>query len=94
MIVGTCLIELHLDGNESLKDKRAALKPLLARLHKEFNVSAAEVDHHDSWQSASIALACVSNDTARVEQVLNHAVQWIEHNRPDLQIVDWQIEIL
>ena len=94
MIVGTCLIELHIDGNESLKDKRAVLKPLLARLHKEFNVSAAEIDHNESWQSASIALACVANDTAHVEQVLNNAVHWIEHNRPDLQVVDWQIEIL
>ncbi len=94
MIVGTCLIELHLAGIESLKGKRGALKPLLARLHKEFNVSAAEVDHYDSWQSASIGLACVANDTAHVEQVLNNAVQWIEHNRPDVQVVDWQIEIL
>ena len=94
MIVGICLIELHLDGNESLKGKRTALKPLLARLHKEFNVSAAEVDQLDRWQAASIAMACVANDPAHVEQVLNNAVQWIEHNRPDLQIVDWQIEIL
>ena len=94
MIIGTCLIELHIDGNESLKGKRAALKPLLARLHQEFNVSAAEVDHHDSWQSASIALVCVANDPAHVERVLNHAVQWIESKRPDLQVVDWQIEIL
>ena len=94
MIVGTCLIELHLDGNESLKGKRAVLKPLLARLHKEFNVSAAEVDHHDSWQSASIALACVANQRTHVEQVLNNAVQWIEQNRPDVQVVDWQVEIL
>ena len=94
MIIGTCLVELHLDGNESLKGKRAVLKSLLARLHKEFNVSAAEVDHHDSWQTASIALVCVANEAAHVEQVLNHAVHWIEHNRPDLQVVDWQTEIL
>ncbi len=94
MIIGTCLIELHLDGNESLKHKRAALKPLLARLHKEFNVSAAEVDHQDSWQAAAIALACVANDTAHVQQVLDNAVQWIALNRPDVQVVDWQIEIL
>ena len=94
MIIGTCLIELHLEGNESLKGKRGVLKPLLARLHKEFNVSAAEIDHQDSWQAASIALACVANDTAHVEQVLNQAVHWIEHNRPDVQVVDWQIEIL
>ena len=94
MIVGTCLIELHIDGNESLKGKRAALKPLLVRLHQEFNVSAAEVDHLDSWQAASIALACVANDAVHVEQVLNNAVHWIEHKRPDVQVVDWQIEIL
>jgi len=25
----------------------------------------------------------VANDAAHVEQVLNNAVQWIEHNRPD-----------
>ncbi len=94
MIVGTCTVELHLEGNGSLKGKRAALKPLLARLHKEFNLSAAEIDHHDRWRSATIALACVANDQAHVEQVLNTAVQWIEHNRPDLQVVDWQMEIL
>lgn len=94
MIIGACLIELHLEGNGSLKGKRGVLKPLLARLHKEFNVSAAEVDHHDSWQSAAIGLACVANDPAHVEQVLGNAVKWIEDNRPDLQVVDWQIEIL
>lgn len=94
MIVGTCLIQLHIDGSNSLKGKRAVLKPLLARLHKEFNISAAEIDHHDNWQSAAIALACVANDAAHAERVLNNAVQWIENNRPDLQVVDWQIEIL
>ena len=94
MIIGVCTIELHLDGNGSLKGKRAALKPLLARLHREFNLSAAEVDRQDSWQESVIGLACVSNEQPQVEQVLNNAVRWIEHNRPDLQVVDWQIEIL
>ena len=94
MIVGTCLIELHLEGNRSLKGKRTRLKPLSARLHREFNVSVAEIDHQDSWQTATLGLACVANDPAQVEQVLNNAVNWIEHNRPDLQVVDWQIEIL
>jgi uncharacterized protein len=94
MIIGVCTIELHLDGNGSLKGKRAALKPLLARLHHEFNISAAEVERQDSWQEAVIGLACVSNEQPQVEQVLTAAVRWIEHNRPDLQVVDWQIEIL
>jgi uncharacterized protein YlxP (DUF503 family) len=94
MIVGTCRIELHLDGNDSLKGKRAALKPLLARLHREFNVSAAEVDRQDSWQESIIALACVANEPAHVEHVWTTAVKWIDHNRPDWRLVDWQIEII
>src|SRR5512140_3615995 len=83
MIIGTCTIELHLDGNGSLKGKRAALKPLLARLHKEFNVSAAEVERQDSWEESVIGLACVANEPAHAEQVLDSAVKWIEQNRPD-----------
>jgi uncharacterized protein len=94
MIVGVCTVQLHLPGNESLKGKRAMLRPLLARLHKEFNVSAAEIDRQNSWQESHIAIACISNESAQAEQVLNRAVEWIEHNRPDLQIVDWQIELL
>jgi len=94
MIVGTCVVELHLASNTSLKGKRASLKPLIVRLHREFNVSAAEIDHHDSWQSAALGLACVANDPAQAEQILNNAVHWIEHHRPDLQVVDWQIEII
>jgi len=93
MIIGACLIELHLDGNDSLKGKRAALKPLLARLHREFNLSAAEIDRLDSREESVIGLACVANETAHAEQVLNNAVKWIEQHRPDWQIVDWQIEI-
>jgi uncharacterized protein YlxP (DUF503 family) len=94
MIVGICRIELHLEGNGSLKGKRAALKPLLARLHKEFNVSAAEVDRLDSWEESIIGLACVANEAAHADEVLNNAVRWIEHNRPDWQVVDWQTEII
>ncbi len=94
LIIATCTIELHLDGNGSLKGKRAALKPLLARLHKEFNVSAAEVDRLDSWEESVVGLACVANETAHAEQVLNNAVKWIEVNRPDWQVVDWQIELI
>ncbi len=93
MIVGVCTIQLHMPANGSLKGKRAVLKPLLARLHREFNVSTAEIDQQDSWQESKIAMACVSNDPTQAEQVLNHAVSWIELNRPDVQLVDWQIEI-
>jgi uncharacterized protein YlxP (DUF503 family) len=94
MFIGACTIELHLPGNGSLKGKRSLLKPLLARLRREFNVAAAEVDYHDVWQSAVVSLVTVANDSGRVHTVLERAVRWIETHRPEVQVVDWQIEIL
>ena len=44
MVIGACQLQLHLPGGASLKEKRALIKPLLVRLHREFNVAAAEVD--------------------------------------------------
>jgi len=94
MIIGACVIDLHLPGNASLKGKRSILKPLLLRLRKEFNVSAAEVDHHDVWQSARIALVSVSTDASHVQGLLERAVRWIENHHPDVHVVDWEIEVL
>jgi uncharacterized protein YlxP (DUF503 family) len=93
MIIGACVVDLHLPGNGSLKGKRSILKPLLARLRKEFNLAAAEVDYHNVWQSAQIALVSVSTDAGHIQRMLERAVRWIENQRPDLSVVDWQIEI-
>lgn len=94
MIIGICTIQLRLEGNHSLKGKRSVLKPLLARLHREFNVSAAEVDQQDSWELAHIGLAAVANNRVHVDQVLQAAVRWIEDSRFAVQLLDYEIEIL
>jgi uncharacterized protein YlxP (DUF503 family) len=93
MIIGACIVDLHLPGNGSLKGKRSILKPLLLRLRKEFNLAAAEVDYHDVWQSARIALVSVSTDAGQVQRLLQQSVHWIEGHRPDLTVIDWQIEV-
>jgi uncharacterized protein len=94
MIIGACTVNLHLSGTGSLKGKRSALKPLLLRLRKEFNLTTAEIGYHDVWQSAQIALVSVSTDAGQVQRLLEQAVHWIEKNRPDLSVVDWQIELI
>lgn len=94
MVVGICRVELHLPGNGSLKGKRGRLKPLLNDLRKGFNIAAAEVDNHDLWQSAVIGLVTVADDAGYVHGVLEEAIRWIEVHRPDLQVVDWEIEVL
>jgi uncharacterized protein YlxP (DUF503 family) len=92
MIVGTATVELHIPGNGSLKGKRRVVKSLLARLHREFNVSAAEVDANDAWQRAVIGLACVSNSSEHVHKVLTRAIRSMESWRLDADVVDYYIE--
>jgi hypothetical protein len=94
LVAGIGLIELYLPGSHSLKDKRGVIKSLTARIHREFNVSCSEVDHQDVWQSATLGVAIVSNDAAHVQQTMAYIVNWIERNRPDVELVDQSIEII
>lgn len=91
---GLLLLRLQLPGCASLKEKRGRLKPLLARLHKRFNVSAAEVDHLDAWGDALLACALVSNDPAHARRALQAVEHWVEDEWRDVQVVDAQIEML
>lgn len=93
-IIGVSTIELHLPGVHSLKEKRSIIKSMTVRLHNTFNVSAAEVDYQDKWQSAVIAIAVVGNSTIYVGQVIHNAINWIESRYPDVQITRQDTEIL
>jgi uncharacterized protein YlxP (DUF503 family) len=92
MFVATCVITLELYGVESLKDKRRILKSILAHLRQEYNLSAAEVDHHDVWQTAVIGLAAVGTDSGYLHGLLEKSVDWIEQHRPDVPIHAYNIE--
>jgi uncharacterized protein YlxP (DUF503 family) len=94
MVIGVCTIDIDMPGCTSLKDKRSVLKSLLARLRQEFNVSAAEVDLHDVWQSASIAVAVVSTANGHAERSLQRVVRWIETHRPDVTVVGEYLELI
>lgn len=94
MVIGSSVIELDLPGVRSLKQKRSVLKGLIARLHREFNVSCGEVDYHDAWGSSALGVAVVSTSAAHAENVLENVVQWIEKNRPDITVIDYSVEIL
>ncbi len=94
MPVGLLTLHIHLPGCSSLKEKRSRIKPLLARLHREFNISVSEMDYLDSWQDALIACAIVSNDRGFVQSSLQHIRKWVENSWPDVDIADDQIEII
>jgi uncharacterized protein YlxP (DUF503 family) len=88
--VGT--VELHLPDVESLKGKRQILKGLKERLRRRFEISVAEVDHHDSWQRATLALACVSGDSRHANEVISKAMDFLE-DHVDGYVTDIEVEI-
>jgi uncharacterized protein YlxP (DUF503 family) len=94
MAVGILRIEIHLPGCTSLKEKRRRLKPLLARLRREFNLSTAEMDHQDIWQSALVGCAMICNDGGRIQSKMAAVVSWVETNWPDVTVMDESVEIL
>lgn len=79
--------ELHLVACQSLKDKRQILQSLKARLHNEFNVSAAETAHQDLWQRAEITVCVVSTDRTHAADVLRQADRLVEA-APGARITD------
>ncbi len=94
MNVGVCKVDLRLPENSSLKGKRRALKPITAQIRNKFNVSVAEVGNHDLWQLAALGICCVSNNNRYTNEVLSKIVDFILNGRFEVEIIDYEIEIL
>lgn len=92
-MVGLCTVELHIPDVQSLKGKRQVLLSLKTRLRNRFNISVAEIDEHDLWQKSILGIACVANDTGRVNQTLDQVLNLIRAN-PSLELLRSQIEVL
>ena len=94
MNVGVCRVRLRLPGNLSLKGKRQVLKSITTRVGSKFNVSVAEIDDHDLWQLATLGICCVSNNKRYTNEVLSKVVDFIVGGRFEIEVVDYEIEIL
>jgi uncharacterized protein YlxP (DUF503 family) len=94
MPVGILTLHLHLPGCSSLKEKRSRIKPILSRLHREFNVATAELDLQDVWQSAVIGCVTVSSDGAQNQRLLQQVLEFTERSWPDLPVQDHHVELV
>ncbi len=90
----TLSIHLHIPGCSSLKEKRGRIKPLISRLHREFNISVAEIDLQDRWHEAIIGCAMIGNEHAHLEQSMQSVAKWVHANWEDGQVIDEKVEII
>lgn len=93
-MVGILTLHLLLHACTSLKEKRRRIKPLLHRLHKEFNLTVAEMDRQDNWREAIIACAMIGNDAVHLQNALQTVLRWVEDNWPDADLAEHRIELL
>jgi hypothetical protein len=78
MIVGAAVVEIHIHGSGSLKERRGVVRSIAQRLRNRFNLSVAEVGGQDTWQRAALGLSVAGSDATVVRKVLDRAVVFVE----------------
>jgi uncharacterized protein YlxP (DUF503 family) len=78
MIVGAAVVELHVHGSRSLKEKRGVVRSLAQRVRNRFPVSIAEVGGQDTWQRAVLGVATVGGDARALRRVLEDVVAFMD----------------
>lgn len=93
MIIGACSLKLRIFEANSLKEKRHVLKSIIGRIQSRFNVSIAEIDLNNSWQTTVIGFTCVSNDRNHANQILSNVIKFIDEDIR-VEILEENLEIL
>jgi uncharacterized protein YlxP (DUF503 family) len=78
VVIGALTLTVHVPESQSLKDKRQVISSLLARIRRQFNVAAAEVDDQDTWQLATLGVVCVSSDRRHADEMCQKVLRWVE----------------
>lgn len=94
MVIGILKVEIYMEGNRSLKEKRQLVRSLLGKVRSKFvNISVSEVDSLDLWKKTTIGFSIVSNDKPFVNSVLDQLLQFVKDNG-FYHIVSSEIDII
>lgn len=86
MFTGTLLVDLLLGDVHTLKEKRSVIRPLVADLRRQYQVSAAEVGDQEIYRRSQVAVAVVAGDAAQVADVLD-ACERLVAGRPEFELL-------
>ncbi len=86
MWIGWLEFDVLLGDVHSRKEKRSAVRPIVAELQRRFNASAAETGWLDLHRRAGIGVAVVAADRAHVVEVLDAAERMVA-GRPEIELL-------
>ena len=92
MLTAITRFDLRVPGCGSLKAKRHVVKSLTSAIRSTFNVSVAEVDHHDLWQRTAIAVAAVDREQYHARKVMQQVERFVER-WADVEIIASDLEL-
>lgn len=81
MWIGFAEFDYLLGDVHSLKQKRSAIRPIIAELRKRYAVSAAEVGHLEVHRRSLIGVSVVAADRAHVVDVLDEVERFAAGRR-------------
>lgn len=80
MVIGTLQVTLEVPDSRSLKEKRTVVRSVTSRVRQTFAVAVAEVGEQDSWRTATVGVACVSNSARHADEVCQKVLAYIEND--------------
>ena len=93
MLVVATRFDLRIPACGSLKEKRHVVKTLSAGIRSKFNVSVAEVDHHELWQRAAIGVCAVDREPYHAKKVMHEVERFVERF-PSVELIDAERSLL
>jgi hypothetical protein len=70
MPIALLTLELRIEAAQSLKDRRQVLRSLKDRLRSAFNISVAELNPSELWQSATLGAVAISSSRSYLEGLM------------------------
>lgn len=86
MWIGWIEFDILLGDVQSLKEKRAFVRPLLAEVKRRFDVSVAEVGDQEQYRRTQVGAGLVAADRAHLVEVLT-AVERFVAARPEIELL-------
>ncbi len=93
MYVAAARLALRIDHSHSLKEKRAVIRRLKARVQERLHVGLTEVGSLDAWQRAELGAAVVSGDRSKANEVLDAVVRMLSEE-PACELLAQRREVM
>lgn len=82
-------VDVQFPQSQSLKEKRAQLRPIIEGARNRFAVSVAETDHQDTWQRSEIGFAVVSSSAKLAQEVMDDVERFV-WSFPEVTVLQMQ----